>query len=87
MVEVFKTNVTSPLAACLVRAHIMQSCPEYQVTFDLEDCDRILRIVTHQEKVNPELVCGLVASMGFSATPLEDVVCESSWIHLLASNH
>lgn len=44
MVEIFKTNVTDGSQAGLVIQLLMEQWPQYQVNFDLEDCDHILRV-------------------------------------------
>lgn len=43
MVEVFKTNVQERAAATLVAA-LHWHLPSCRINFDLEDCDRILRV-------------------------------------------
>lgn len=44
MVEVFKTNVTDPVRAEGICAVIRHFYPMCRVNFDLDDCDRILRV-------------------------------------------
>ena len=44
MVEIFKTNVTDERHAALILRLLKEQWPRYEVNFDLEDCDRILRI-------------------------------------------
>lgn len=44
MVEVFKTNVTNPQQADELTGLLRNLLPGSNVNFDLEDCDRILRI-------------------------------------------
>lgn len=44
MVEVFKTNVTEQLHAADLLALLSAHLPEYQINFDLSDCDNILRV-------------------------------------------
>ncbi len=44
MVEVFKTNVTNPQQADELTGLLRNLLPGSSVNFDLEDCDRILRI-------------------------------------------
>lgn len=43
-VEVFKTNVASKYEAAMLIEMLCQVYPFAQINFDLEDCDRILRI-------------------------------------------
>ena len=44
MVEVFKTNVEDKHLAEKIIAHLNEELPECKINFDLDDCDRILRI-------------------------------------------
>ena len=43
MIEVFKTNVNSTSAQTLL-AELQIHFPSCKINFDLEDCDRILRV-------------------------------------------
>ncbi|MFH6995904.1 hypothetical protein [Flavobacterium sp. FlaQc-48] len=44
MVEVFKTNVQKETDTNYIIAIIQREFPTYKVNFDLEDCDKILRV-------------------------------------------
>jgi len=44
MVEIFKTNIHCPEAAEEVKQLLLQQFPHYTISFDLDDCDKILRI-------------------------------------------
>ncbi|WP_169514451.1 hypothetical protein [Gelidibacter mesophilus] len=44
MIEVFKTNITDKTRAKSVRKEFLVRLPKSYINFDLEDCDRILRI-------------------------------------------
>jgi hypothetical protein len=44
MVEVFKTNVDSVAASEELHAELQFLFPTCKINFDLDDCDRILRI-------------------------------------------
>ncbi|WP_374948424.1 hypothetical protein [Mucilaginibacter sp.] len=44
MVEVFKTNVKGQRAAKKIINLLNQNWPVCRINFDLEDCDRVLRI-------------------------------------------
>jgi hypothetical protein len=70
MVEVFKTNIrdghcTGEIAEVL-RAHF----PVCKVDFDLEDCDRILRV--EAVNVNSSKVIELVKQSGYHCEELSD---------------
>jgi len=44
MVEVFKTNVNEISQAKYLLASLLQQFPDYIINFDLNDCDKILRL-------------------------------------------
>lgn len=70
MVEVFKTNITENGEANILMAIIDQHYPDYQVNFDLEDCDRILRIAG--EKIRIHEIIHLADSHGYEVTELTE---------------
>lgn len=62
MVEVFKTNVaTVELANGLIQ-QLLQHWPEAIITFDLEDCDKVLRFEARD--FDPGLICSLLHDAG-----------------------
>lgn len=44
MIEVFKTNVYKAEESNAIIKKLSASFPEYKINFDLQDCDKILRI-------------------------------------------
>jgi hypothetical protein len=72
MIEVFKTNVQDPVQANMLIHHIHELFGHYRVNFDLEDCDKILRIQSKAGIVEPEFVIELLRDFGFSAEVLPD---------------
>jgi hypothetical protein len=46
MVEVFKTNVRSIHKANLIIQKLAEEFPAHKINFDLNDCERILRVQT-----------------------------------------
>ena len=72
MVEVFKTNVTDPKHAEMLSEQIRISFGEYEANFDLEDCDRILRVKSSNGIVQPEPIIELLNVFGFHAQILPD---------------
>ena len=72
MVEVFKTDVTSQDHADRLIAEIHRTCQGYKANFDLEDCDRILRVKSFSGKVQASLLIDLLKDSGFSAEVLPD---------------
>ena len=70
-VEVFKTNVADPeRAKCLVD-QIERNFADCKVNFDLDDCDRILRVV-FEEQIQSELLIDLLKNAGCMAEVLPD---------------
>jgi hypothetical protein len=72
MVEVFKTNVDDPRSATILVATIQKTFAACSANFDLDDCDRILRIEFSSECIEAASVIGLLSDFGFSAQVLSD---------------
>lgn len=69
MVEVFKTNVEEALEAQQLVTLLQQHFPGGRINFDLQDCDRILRV----EKLNviPEKIIELMHIQGYTCQLLD----------------
>lgn len=78
MVEVFKTNVNDKDLALAMIEMIHKTFDGYRANFDLEDCDRILRIESRQNDIEPSMVIGLLGDYGFRAEVLDDLLLEPS---------
>ena len=63
MVEVFKTNVEEPKASEQIIQVLLEQFPSHKVNFDLEDCDKILRV--HGQYVPVKKVIELVKEKGY----------------------
>ena len=63
MVHVFKTSVASKKQVQTVGSFLNILLPSEEWNFDLEDCDKILRVET--EEVAPETVITILTSQGF----------------------
>lgn len=63
IVEVFKTNVDQ-IETCeeLIR-QVLDQFPQSRVNFDMEDCDRILRV--EADAVVPEKIIEILESNGY----------------------
>ena len=61
MVEVFKTSIEHEKEASIVKAILGEYLGYSNITFDLEDCDRILRVKA--SKIDPKMIINL--SQGF----------------------
>ncbi|MBL7842790.1 MAG: hypothetical protein KF846_07735 [Cyclobacteriaceae bacterium] len=70
MVEVFKTNVVDPTAAEKITFELNQIIPMTRINFDLDDCDRILRVEVSSEHA-ATLVQKHVQKEGFICEVLE----------------
>ncbi len=57
---------------------IHKSFPAYKANFDLEDCDKILRIKSESGMVQPMPVILLLKVSGFHAEPLPDELPSSA---------
>ena len=78
MVEVFKTNVSNRETANRLIAEIQNRYTNYQATFDLDDCDRILRIACSASEVHPHHLIDLLSTRGYHAEILEDILPDGS---------
>ena len=74
MVEVFKTSVIRQDQAALVLDRIHAKLKQCKANFDLQDCDRILRVEYPENKIDPTAIIGVVRSLGFEAEILPDEV-------------
>lgn len=77
MVEVFKTNVAEPIFAYKLVEQIHQRFADYKANFDLEDCDRILRVVCTTGTVEAAGLIALLNEWGFKAEVLPDEIIPS----------
>jgi len=68
MVEVFKTNVEQTEQSEFLINQISCYVPDGKINFDLEDCDKILRI--EAERISNETIIGLLNQNGFQAEVL-----------------
>jgi DNA phosphorothioation-dependent restriction protein DptG len=64
-VEVFRTNVGNLKAADEIVEAVVSLFPHLQVTFDLEDCDNVLRIAGRCSHADMQVVRSLVVLHGF----------------------
>ncbi|HEY9177686.1 MAG TPA: hypothetical protein VIN07_08355 [Flavipsychrobacter sp.] len=69
MVEVFKTNVSNPQQADELICLLRDLLPESRINFDLEDCDKVLRI--DHESVAPHEVIRLLAGRGVKCSIMQ----------------
>jgi hypothetical protein len=62
VIEIFKTSINSQQAAALVKHVLSDKYPDAKINFDLEDCDRILRI--ENKVICVEEVTAIVNTLG-----------------------
>jgi hypothetical protein len=70
MVEVFKTNVHKVNQAKKLTRRLLEYFPGYIINFDLEDCDKILRIKA--ETIDTKEINSILNNFGFNCEELPD---------------
>ena len=74
MVEVFKTNLENCEEAKDLLDVIHSTFINYHANFDLEDCDKILRVECKGDYIESECILQLLKQNGYCAEILADVV-------------
>ena len=64
MIEVFKTNIKTPVQALSLEAVLKNQFAAAAISFDLEDCDNILRIDGISESDN-QIIIETLQNNGF----------------------
>jgi hypothetical protein len=72
-VEVFKTNVADPELAKWITDQIEKNFAHCKVNFDLDDCDKILRVVFEEQNQTDALI-DLLKNSGCTAEVLPDTI-------------
>lgn len=72
MVEVFRTNVKNRGHAKRLLNQIHKTFADYNANFDLQDCDRILRVKCTTSEIEPSCVINLLQDFGFKAEILSN---------------
>lgn len=75
MIEVFKTNVENQSDAERLVDEIHSRFTGHVANFDLEDCDKILRVNCKEEMAEATLFIRLLHFFGFYAEVLQDIPC------------
>lgn len=68
-VEVFKTNVRYKRQAKVLLDALSARFPRFRMNFDLEDCDKVLRI--EGEEIPQQKITALVTEKGYQCDVLE----------------
>lgn len=69
MVEIFKTNVQDSAMATTLVSELLELFPGYRINFDLEDCDRILRV--ESQRIAVDKIAVVLNGKGFVCEVLE----------------
>lgn len=69
MVEVFKTNVRSIRKAKLIVQKLADEFPAHKINFDLNDCDKILRV--QGKNILQEEIINVVTALNYQCEILE----------------
>ena len=72
MVEVFKTNINSKRIANKLLKELKRHFPSDKINFDLEDCDRILRIENEFNPIDILKYKDICSEWGFQIEILDD---------------
>ena len=72
IVKVFKTNVNDHPDARHIIYLLQQTFINCKINFDLDDCDKILRVEGQQDFVNETGIRLLIAGCGYHCEPLPD---------------
>ncbi|PWJ58258.1 hypothetical protein CLV98_104116 [Dyadobacter jejuensis] len=73
MVEVYSTNVENQHQANLLLQHLGALFPAYEINFDLEDCDNILRVESAWETIDKRRLSKHLKHLGVVAQVLSDL--------------
>jgi hypothetical protein len=87
MIEVFKTDVDDSKYADILVEHIQRIFQGYEANFDLQDCDKILRVKNVCGMVNSDRLIQVLNKFGFHAEVLQDNCPVGSGTFMLQLNH
>ncbi len=68
MIEVFKTDVQETEQSKMIVKELLEHFPNGIINFDLEDCDKILRI--HASSISNHKIIALLNSYGYQCEVL-----------------
>jgi hypothetical protein len=87
MIEIFKTDVNDPRYADILVEHIQRTFRGYEVNFDLQDCDKILRVKCPSGVVDANCLINMLGSFGFHAEVLNDGFLTPGGLFLIDLRH
>lgn len=65
MTEIFKTNVQDKRSAGYIITLLNSVCDTYEISFDLEDCEKILRVEARDGLIDTSLIKATLHGEGF----------------------
>lgn len=71
LIEVFKTNVNDTLVAFEILCELKVLFPDFNINFDLEDCDRILRVDSCGKYIEVSRILSIVIRKGHTIEQLD----------------
>lgn len=71
-IEIYRTTVTSRPAAEALLGQLRRLFPGWYISFDLEDCDRVLRVASTGNPIPTDFIAGLLRQSGYLCEPLPD---------------
>jgi hypothetical protein len=71
IVKVFKTDVQDHQVSRYIIHLLQQAFSHYRINFDLDDCDRILRIESQQGPIEESDIQLLISRCGHHCEPLQ----------------
>lgn len=71
-IEVFQTNVPNRRTAAALLRQLRAQFPACRINFDLEDCDRILRVHSPTGPPNAPAVAAVLHASGYTCSILPD---------------
>jgi hypothetical protein len=72
LVEVFKTNVEQETQAAKLLAALIDYFPAYKINFDLQDCDKILRVESRNGAIDNSRIIEAIGDFGYAIEELPD---------------
>ncbi|MBC8054914.1 MAG: hypothetical protein H7Y13_17785 [Sphingobacteriaceae bacterium] len=79
MVEIFRTNCKNPAQADILITQLQMAFVDYEVNFDLDDCDNILRVECSSELIDAALLIEFLKTFGCLAEILPDEATPPLW--------
>ncbi len=69
-IEIFKTGIHKEPEASRIAKFLLKHFPHYRVSFDLEDCDHILRIETTNNDIDRKQIEQMIIKQGYTCCHL-----------------